>query len=269
MFPRNAKFVVALVGLVITFLLVTSDSAESFPTADSATEAPTDNPRHTPAVKPFGPYRLIQPSPQREQKIVQVAKVAEPKLLKPVWTGNVYVVKSGDTLSGIAPHLKVSAGELARCSGIGNPNRISIGQKIHKPGTCVAPPPAPQKTVTQRIDTPAPASGTVETAISFAMAQLGDPYVWAANGPDSWDCSGLVHAAFAHAGIAISRSTKTLIHEGISVSRGEMVRGDLVFPSDGHVGIYLGNGQFVHAPQSGDVVKVGSVYSFYAARRVA
>ena len=127
--------------------------------------------------------------------------------------------------------------ELAACSGINNPNRIQPKQIIHKPGTtCVAPRPVPQQVPNPA---PLPSGGIVETAISFAMAQLGDPYVWAANGPDSWDCSGLVHAAFNYAGKSITRSTRTLINEGSPVGRDSMMRGDLVFPDDGHVGIYL------------------------------
>lgn len=116
-----------------------------------------------------------------------------------------------------------------------------------------------------------PASGIVETVIAFAMAQLGDIYVWGADGPNAWDCSGLVRAAFAHAGITTTRTTRTLINEGSSVSRANMLRGDLVFPASGHVGIYLGpeTDTFIHAPQSGDVVKISPVYDFYAARRIA
>jgi cell wall-associated NlpC family hydrolase len=112
------------------------------------------------------------------------------------------------------------------------------------------------------------ASGAVEGVVGFALAQLGEPYVWGATGPNSWDCSGLVQAAFRSVGIITSRTTKTLINEGSSVSRANMVRGDIVFTSSGHVGIYLGNNEMVHAPQTGDVVKISTLWSFYAARRL-
>lgn len=251
-------------GLVAVLLLAMAPAVEAFKRSEEPSKPLKEVPRVTLVGTPFGPYRLIQPPAKRETKAPVTAEADKPK-----WTGNVYLIRKGDTLSAIAPHLKVSISKLASCSGIANPNRISIGQKLRKPGTCVAPVPAsaPQRTTTNH--QPKPATGAVENAISFAMAQLGDPYLWSGDGPNAWDCSGLVHAAFAHAGIAISRSTKTLVHEGYSVSRGAMVRGDLVFPDEGHVGIYLGNNKMVHAPEPGDVVKVSTVYDFYAARRIA
>ncbi|MFR1384289.1 MAG: C40 family peptidase, partial [Clostridioides difficile] len=65
-----------------------------------------------------------------------------------------------------------------------------------------------------------------------------------------------------------SRTTYSQINVGVPVSQDQLQPGDLVFPHTGHVGIYVGNGQMIHAPQTGDVVKVSPVYKFYAARRV-
>lgn len=114
-----------------------------------------------------------------------------------------------------------------------------------------------------------PASSRVETVIAFAMAQIGDPYHWAAQGPNSWDCSGLVMVAFSKVGIKLPRSTKSgLKSVGTQVSRGSLSKGDIVFPSSGHVGIYIGEGKILHAPQPGDVVKISKLWSFYMARRV-
>ena len=70
------------------------------------------------------------------------------------------------------------------------------------------------------------------------------------------------------AGIDISRTTYSQINDGQAVSQDQLQPGDLVFPHAGHVGIYVGNGQMIHAPQTGDVVKVGPVYNFYAGRRI-
>jgi cell wall-associated NlpC family hydrolase len=114
-----------------------------------------------------------------------------------------------------------------------------------------------------------PKSGTaVETAIAYAMSKLGKPYVWGATGPNAFDCSGLVQAAFHAAGISLPRTTRTIISRGTPVSRSALQRGDLIWPSAGHMGIYLGDGMFIHAPQPGEVVKISKVYAFYAARRL-
>lgn len=112
------------------------------------------------------------------------------------------------------------------------------------------------------------ASGSVETVIQFAMAQLGKPYVWGATGPNSYDCSGLVMTAFSKIGIKLPRTTRTMIGAGHQVNRAGLQRGDIVFPSSGHVGIYLGDNKFIHAPQPGQSVKISNVYAFYSARRL-
>lgn len=108
----------------------------------------------------------------------------------------------------------------------------------------------------------------VETAVRYALAQQGDPYRWARSGPNAYDCSGLVLAAFKQIGINLPHYTGTMINHGKRVARSALIRGDVVFPSSGHVGIYLGGGQFVHASSSRGRVTVGKLYSFYAARRL-
>ena len=97
------------------------------------------------------------------------------------------------------------------------------------------------------------------------MAQQGKPYVWAADGPGSFDCSGLTQYAYAAAGISLPHSSRMQSQMGQQVSRDQLQPGDLVFfySPVSHVGIYIGNGQMVHAPTSGDVVKVASVDSMY------
>jgi cell wall-associated NlpC family hydrolase len=124
----------------------------------------------------------------------------------------------------------------------------------------------------------APASGPVvadgdaaQIAIDTAMAQRGKPYVWAAGGPNSFDCSGLTSYAFRAAGISLPHSSLMQSRMGQAVSRDELQPGDLVFfySPVSHVGIYIGNGQMVHAPTSGDVVKVAPLMSgFSGARRI-
>jgi cell wall-associated NlpC family hydrolase len=117
-------------------------------------------------------------------------------------------------------------------------------------------------------------SQAAQIAIDTAMAQRGKPYVWAAAGPGSYDCSGLTQYAYAAAGISLPHSSRMQSGMGQSVSRDQLQPGDLVFfySPVSHVGIYIGNGQMVHAPTSGDVVKVASVdsmYGFSGASRIA
>ena len=104
-----------------------------------------------------------------------------------------------------------------------------------------------------------PHGGVVEVA----YAQLGKPYVWGAAGPGSFDCSGLVAYCYSvGAGIEITHSSYGQSSCGTPVSVSELQPGDILgFRGWGHVGIYIGDGQFIHAPQSGDVVKISSLSS--------
>ncbi|MBS5886044.1 MAG: NlpC/P60 family protein [Clostridium sp.] len=113
-------------------------------------------------------------------------------------------------------------------------------------------------------------SASGNAIVDFAYGYIGAPYVYGAAGPSSFDCSGFTSFVFRNAaGIDITRTTYSQIGVGTPVSYGEMQPGDLVFTYDlGHVGIYVGGGQYIHAPQPGDSVKVSPVTSFYAARRV-
>lgn len=102
-----------------------------------------------------------------------------------------------------------------------------------------------------------------------AKNNLGKPYEWAGKGPNTFDCSGFTAYVYRQAaGIEIGESTYTQINAGIEVSQSELQPGDLVFPNDGHVGIYIGNNQMIHSPKAGDVVKISSVYSFWRGRRI-
>ncbi|GAA3158213.1 C40 family peptidase [Blastococcus jejuensis] len=117
-------------------------------------------------------------------------------------------------------------------------------------------------------------SQAAQVAVDTAMAQRGKPYVWAASGPRSFDCSGLTAFAYAAAGVRLPHSSRMQAGMGQSVSRAELQPGDLVFfySPVSHVGIYIGNGQMVHAPTSGDVVKVASIDAmggYAGARRIA
>jgi cell wall-associated NlpC family hydrolase len=108
---------------------------------------------------------------------------------------------------------------------------------------------------------PAPSS-RAQVAVDTATAQVGDPYVYAAAGPDSFDCSGLTMYAWAAAGVSLPHSSRAQYAALPHVPMESLAPGDLVFYGSPihHVGMYLGNGQYVHAPQTGDVVKISSVY---------
>ena len=117
-------------------------------------------------------------------------------------------------------------------------------------------------------------SAAAQVVVDTALAQRGKPYVWAAEGPGSYDCSGLVMYAFAAAGIGVPHSSRMQSQMGSPVSRSQLQPGDLVFFYDpvSHVGIYIGNGQMVHAPTFGDVVRIADVdrmWGYNSARRIA
>ncbi|HEX2497590.1 MAG: NlpC/P60 family protein [Actinomycetes bacterium] len=133
-------------------------------------------------------------------------------------------------------------------------------QEIVSPPTDPPPPP------------PANATGRAATAVAYARAQLGDPYVWGSAGPDSFDCSGLTMAAWAAAGVSLPHSSAGQYGYGQFVPQSSLAPGDLVFYYSpiSHVGIYVGSGMIIHSPHAGDVVRVAGVNSmpYVGARRV-
>jgi cell wall-associated NlpC family hydrolase len=101
------------------------------------------------------------------------------------------------------------------------------------------------------------------TALRFALAQVGDPYVWAAAGPDAWDCSGLTMRAWAAAGRTLPHYSAAQYLSTTPVTEDRLRPGDLVFWAGGsgpsaifHVALYLGGGQVVHAPRPGEQVRI-------------
>ena len=122
------------------------------------------------------------------------------------------------------------------------------------------------------------ASAQALGAVRFALSQIGKPYVWGAEGPNSYDCSGLVLASYRYVGVSVPRVANEQYHATTPVAVNQLLPGDLVFfatnKSDWrtihHVGIYVGDGKMVHAPHTGDVVKVSPVWwsEFFGATRV-
>ena len=121
------------------------------------------------------------------------------------------------------------------------------------PGNVPAPPPPPS------------GSGGATRAIAFAKAQLGEPYVWGAAGPSSWDCSGLMMGAWGAAGVSLPHYSAAQYSAGTPISSSSLRPGDLVFwggsaSSIHHVAMYLGNGMIIHAPRTGRPVAIESMY---------
>ena len=129
---------------------------------------------------------------------------------------------------------------------------------------CAAAPPAP-------VEAP---SGSAQRAAGHAAKMVGKPYRYGGAAPSSgFDCSGLVQFSFRQAGVAVPRTTADQMRASRPV-RGSMQRGDLLFfdqegKKKSHVGIYLGNGRFVHAPSSGKRVRTDTLDSAYWKKHLA
>ncbi|ERL64549.1 C40 family peptidase [Schleiferilactobacillus shenzhenensis] len=111
-------------------------------------------------------------------------------------------------------------------------------------------------------------SNSVQAVISLAKQQLGKPYVWGGKGPSSFDCSGLMYYVFQHAaGKNIGGWTVPQESAGTQVSISNLKAGDLVFwgsrGSTYHVGLYIGNNQYIHAPQPGQGVQIASISGYF------
>src|SRR5262249_23441024 len=104
---------------------------------------------------------------------------------------------------------------------------------------------------------PGGSSKAVE-ALHWALKQLGKPYVWGAAGPNTFDCSGLTMWAYGKVGISLPHFTGSQWNSGTHVTRSQLQPGDLVFfySDEHHMGMYIGNGMMVHAPHTGDVVRI-------------
>jgi peptidoglycan DL-endopeptidase CwlO len=143
-------------------------------------------------------------------------------------------------------------------SGIGQPPAGPVGQYGLPAGYTV----------------PAGTSPAAAAAVTSALSELGKPYVFGASGPAAYDCSGLMVAAWADGGHALSRTTYTQIHDGTPTTASQLAPGDLVLTpgSDGtlaspaHVGMFIGHGLVVEAPHTGDVVNVVTYTSLASAR---
>ncbi|WP_349404194.1 NlpC/P60 family protein [Clostridium perfringens] len=136
----------------------------------------------------------------------------------------------------------------------GSSSSASNGSSSSNSGSTVAP----------------PSEGAASAVVSYAYQFIGRPYVFGATGPDTFDCSGFTSYVYRNAvGREITRTTYTQINQGRPVSRDQLQPGDLVFTNGvGHVGIYVGGGNMIHAARPGVGVIVGPIYNFSSARRI-
>lgn len=148
--------------------------------------------------------------------------------------------------------------------------KAEINAAIEKAKATIASKEAEEKNKQEELNRAnTPVSNDAAGLIAYARQFLGKPYVYGAKGPNSFDCSGFTSYVYRNAaGIEIGGSTYSQINAGREVSYSQLQPGDLVFPHADHVGIYIGNGQMIHAPQTGDVVRVAPVYRFWRARRI-
>lgn len=125
-----------------------------------------------------------------------------------------------------------------------------------------------QRAASKRVGTsslsapPIGGSGVVSKILQFGMAQRGTPYRWGGSAPGGFDCSGLVQYIYGKYGIKLPRTSREQSRVGIAVPAAQARAGDLVvwnLPGRHHVGVYLGNGKYLNAPHTGDVVKIAPV----------
>ena len=109
-------------------------------------------------------------------------------------------------------------------------------------------------------------SPSAAKAVQYALSKVGDPYVWAASGPNAFDCSGLAMAAYASVGVSLPHSSAMMAHVGRPVSRSDLQPGDLLlwYSPVHHVSIYIGGGKMVHAARPGEGVRIDNISNFGA-----
>ncbi|GAB7035949.1 NlpC/P60 family protein [Streptomyces sp. NPDC021749] len=211
------------------------------------------------------------------------AKPAEPDSAKAKAKGkakpakvNKIVLLPGDTLWELARTHGTTVKQLQRLNDLGSSTLIYAGQPLRVPvkpdasistrpkattpsvtaPSVTAPAPGRQPS-TKPTSRPAKPTRSAASAVAYARVQLGKPYVWGGAGPGGFDCSGLVMRAWQAAGVTLPRTTWGQIHAGTATTRSRLVPGDLVLSyGGGHVGLYIGDGQVIHAPRPGTVVTV-------------
>jgi cell wall-associated NlpC family hydrolase len=160
---------------------------------------------------------------------------------------------------------KRAAAEAARQRAAAAAAEKAAAQAAQQQESKPSGPSGPSEPSTPKPPPPPSSNGGVGAVIAYAQAQLGKPYQWGADGPSSFDCSGLTMRAWQQAGVNLYHYTGAQWDQTARVAIGDLRPGDLVFygssgPSSHHVGLYVGNGQMIEAPRAGVPVRYASIY---------
>jgi peptidoglycan endopeptidase LytE len=181
-------------------------------------------------------------------------------------SGTTYTVEAGDTLYGIASRFGVSVGALAAANGLSLDSTLQIGEVLHIP-SAGSTDPTPPPSSPPGSSTSAPPTSLASQLVHDALQFLGVPYVWGGASPAGFDCSGLVQYVARLVGIDLPRTSQEQFTVGTPVAESDLQPGDLVFFDTygyaSHVGIYIGNGEFVDAPETGGTVSINSLNDGY------
>ena len=183
-----------------------------------------------------------------------------------------YTVKSGDYLFGIARNYNIKLGTLLKLNNLTVDSAVHPGTQLLIPAGAVASSTAPatKENGGQAVSASSPAAVKIDAVVAFAKAQLGKPYRFNAAGPEAFDCSGLSAAAYAQIGLWLPHQSAMQSTRGVAVDwrTQDIQAGDLVFMFSkahptviSHLGIAINSWQWIHAPRSGDVVRIGPIPS--------
>lgn len=176
---------------------------------------------------------------------------------------SIYVVQSGDSLWSISQRYGTTVENIMALNSLSS-DRLQIGDQLIVSGTTPAPGAEP---VVSRSGDSVTGSRIIEKAANY----LGTPYLYGGSSPSGFDCSGFTQYIYKQFGISLYRTAASQYGHGVQVSKSQLIAGDLVFFKCGgstinHVGIYCGNGQFIHSssPSSGGVIYSSLNSGYYA-----
>lgn len=160
------------------------------------------------------------------------------------------------------------AAETARLEAEAARARLAASSNATGPTTSPATPETSSPTVGRGVTVP---DTQIQKVLDFALSKVGGPYVWGASGPDAYDCSGLTQAAWAQAGVALTHYSGTQYTGTSPVALNALRPGDLLYFYNihQHVGLYIGDGQFVHAANSNDGIRLDALSGHYLENLVA
>jgi cell wall-associated NlpC family hydrolase len=192
--------------------------------------------------------------------VEQAALVAERQSQKASIEGQ--LAERQQLLSSIKSEIaQIQAAEQARQAQLAAQARARLATE----GTTVLSQSAGAVTSAPAEPTYTPPPGKYGGVVGIAMQYLGTPYVYGGSTPSGFDCSGFVIYVYAQVGVSLPHNAAAQYGYGMPVSRDQLQPGDLVFFNGlGHDGIYIGGGQFIHSPHTGDVVKISSISGWYS-----